>query len=1584
MALIVYDRILESSTTTGTGAYTLLGAVNGDYRAASAVAANGDTYHYYAEGVDANGNPDGSGWEIGIGTWGTGSVLTRTTISASSNAGSAVSWAAGTRRIAMTFTAALFNSLLSKSGGVMTGAITFAGGQTFPGLANTATSVAGGAASQILYQSAAGTTAFLTTANYGVVTTGATGVPAVLAGSAGVLVGSAAAIPAWSTAPTLTGTNFSGVPNAALTNSAVTIGSTSVSLGSTVTTFAGLSSVTSTTFVGALTGNASTATSATTATNLAAGTVGQVPYQTSAGATTFLAGNTTTTPGFYTSTGTGAAALAPTLTTSTGSGSVVLGTSPTIATPVVTFTNSVAVSAAGTTQGTGTALTSDYNNVTTVGASAGVVLPTAVAAGRRVVVKNNGANALAVYPPSGGALDALAANAAVTIPVGATESFFYTSTVNSQTLEGRLSSANTANTVVFRDASGNFTAGTITATTFSGSGASLTSVPNGALTNSSVTIGSTAVSLGATVTTFAGLTSVTSTTFVGALTGNASTATSATTSTNLASGTVGQVPYQTGAGSTTFLAGNTTTTPGFYTSTGTGAAALAPTLTTSTGTGSVVLATSPTLVTPNLGTPTTLVGTNITGTASSLTVGTATNATQLGGVSAASYALLASPTFTGTVTLPIGSVAPGLLGSTSSTVTAAGTTQGTSTALTSDVNVVTTSTAGTQLGVVVPGATGGKYAVIVNRSANAINVYPASGHQFDSLGANAAISLPIGGFLAIYGSSTTQWNTTLNAVVNGSAIVGNITGNAANITGTYAGTIASSQVTTGLGFTPYNSTNPSGYTNNTGTVTTVSITTANGVSGSVTNAGTTPAITLTLGALTPTSVAATGALSGAGLTLNSTTSPLTFNASVGTAGQVAISNGAGATPSWSSTPTITGTNFTGIPNSALTNSAVTIGSTSVSLGSTVTTFAGLTSVTSTTFVGALTGNAATATNLAAGIVGQVPYQTGAGTTTFLAGNTATTPSFYTSTGTGAAALAPTLTTSTGTGSVVLATSPSITTPAITFSSSTAVSAAGTTQGTATALTSDYNNVTVVGVSSGVALPTATAAGRIVYVKNSATNNLSVYPPSGGAIDGFAANASIIVPPGATEAFLYTSTVSSLTLEGRPSVSNSSNTVVFRDTSGNFFAGTITAALSGNATSSTTATNLAAGTVGQIPYQSAAGTTLFVSANTTTTPQFLTSTGTGSAGLAPTLTGSTGTGSVVLATSPTLVTPALGTPSSVVLTNATGTAAGLTAGTVTTNANLTGDVTSTGNATTVGKVNGVAFSGLATGLIKNTTTTGVPSIATAGTDYSAGTSALGTGILKSTTSTGALTIAVAGDFPTLNQNTTGTAVSLAAGTVGQVPYQTSAGVTTFLAGNTTTTPGFYTSTGTGSAAQAPTLTTSTGTGSVVLATSPTLVTPALGTPSALVGTNITGTASSLTAGTANALATGNSYQVASLGVGTAASGTSGEIRATNNVTAYYSDDRLKTRLGLIENALAKVATLDAFYYEANETAQSLGYKPVREVGISAQQVQAVMSEVVAPAPIDDRYLTVRYERLVPLLLAAVKELTLRVAALEAEK
>ena len=130
-----------------------------------------------------------------------------------------------------------------------------------------------------------------------------------------------------------------------------------------------------------------------------------------------------------------------------------------------------------------------------------------------------------------------------------------------------------------------------------------------------------------------------------------------------------------------------------------------------------------------------------------------------------------------------------------------------------------------------------------------------------------------------------------------------------------------------------------------------------------------------------------------------------------------------------------------------------------------------------------------------------------------------------------------------------------------------------------------------------------------------------------------------------------------------------------------------------------------------------------------------------------------------------------------------------------------------------------------------------------------------------------------------------------------------------------------------------------------------------------------------------LNTTSNSQFGSLGVGTTASGTVGEIRATNNITAYYSDDRLKTRLGYITEALDKVNKLNGFYYHANKTAIDLGYEPKKEVGVSAQEVNAIMPEVVAPAPIDEQYLTVRYERLVPLLIQAIKELDKKVNELQ---
>jgi len=111
---------------------------------------------------------------------------------------------------------------------------------------------------------------------------------------------------------------------------------------------------------------------------------------------------------------------------------------------------------------------------------------------------------------------------------------------------------------------------------------------------------------------------------------------------------------------------------------------------------------------------------------------------------------------------------------------------------------------------------------------------------------------------------------------------------------------------------------------------------------------------------------------------------------------------------------------------------------------------------------------------------------------------------------------------------------------------------------------------------------------------------------------------------------------------------------------------------------------------------------------------------------------------------------------------------------------------------------------------------------------------------------------------------------------------------------------------------------------------------------------------------------------------------GDIRATGNITAYYSDDRLKTRLGNISNPLDKIKTLNGFQFELNEVGKSLGLSDnTVQIGVSAQEVQKILPEVVKPAPIDDNYLTVQYERLVPLLIEGIKELTGKVENLEKE-
>jgi hypothetical protein len=146
--------------------------------------------------------------------------------------------------------------------------------------------------------------------------------------------------------------------------------------------------------------------------------------------------------------------------------------------------------------------------------------------------------------------------------------------------------------------------------------------------------------------------------------------------------------------------------------------------------------------------------------------------------------------------------------------------------------------------------------------------------------------------------------------------------------------------------------------------------------------------------------------------------------------------------------------------------------------------------------------------------------------------------------------------------------------------------------------------------------------------------------------------------------------------------------------------------------------------------------------------------------------------------------------------------------------------------------------------------------------------------------------------------------------------------------------------------------------------------------------------------------GNVNMNGRLGIGTATPATPlhviGDIVATQNITSYYSDERLKTKIEGISDPLKIIDGLNGFYYIPNELARINGITNTdREIGLSAQDVQKVLPEIVKIAPFDletdaegnkisksgERYLTMSYERLAPVFVEAIKELTIKNATLE---
>jgi hypothetical protein len=153
----------------------------------------------------------------------------------------------------------------------------------------------------------------------------------------------------------------------------------------------------------------------------------------------------------------------------------------------------------------------------------------------------------------------------------------------------------------------------------------------------------------------------------------------------------------------------------------------------------------------------------------------------------------------------------------------------------------------------------------------------------------------------------------------------------------------------------------------------------------------------------------------------------------------------------------------------------------------------------------------------------------------------------------------------------------------------------------------------------------------------------------------------------------------------------------------------------------------------------------------------------------------------------------------------------------------------------------------------------------------------------------------------------------------------------------------------------------------------------------------GTGATTAAGARNNLGldTDDNVQFRSLGVGVSASGTAGEIRATNCITSYYSSDiRLKENITNIPNAMDKLLQLNGVEYDWTDNyIQAHGgedgyFMRKHDIGLIAQEVEAVLPEIVAEN--NEGYKAIKYERVVALLVEAVKELNKEVNELRSQK
>ena len=126
---------------------------------------------------------------------------------------------------------------------------------------------------------------------------------------------------------------------------------------------------------------------------------------------------------------------------------------------------------------------------------------------------------------------------------------------------------------------------------------------------------------------------------------------------------------------------------------------------------------------------------------------------------------------------------------------------------------------------------------------------------------------------------------------------------------------------------------------------------------------------------------------------------------------------------------------------------------------------------------------------------------------------------------------------------------------------------------------------------------------------------------------------------------------------------------------------------------------------------------------------------------------------------------------------------------------------------------------------------------------------------------------------------------------------------------------------------------------------------------------------------------NDVQVDSFGVGTAASSVTGEIRATNDITAFYSSDkRLKENIVNIKDPLEKLSYINGVEFDWIPK-EGIHSHEGHDVGVIAQEIEKVLPELVTDR--DNGYKAVRYEKIVALLIEAVKEQQLQIDELKSK-